>query len=262
MPGSTPGPLGDFCWVELQTPDPRAAKAFYGALFGWTFQEDPLRPDAVCTTLRVAGKELGGLSEYDASRKERAVSPRWLTFVAVASADDSAARARALSATVLLAPADEGDAGRMAILEDPQGAAIGVWQAGRRPGAAIRDETGSWGWLELSTTDDEAAREFYRKLFGWGAKVSTGGGMAYTEFQHGGTSIGGCMKLDPSWGPAPPHWLVYFLVDVCVASAASATALGASLRVPPADIPDVGRFAVLADPAGAVFAILQVTELA
>jgi len=248
---------GNFCWIELGTIDAKAAKAFYGGLFGWTFQDDPTGPDSFYTTTKLGGKEVGGLYEYDAAQKKRGVPPHWLTYVAVASADDAAAKAKELGATVTMAPFDVMDLGRMALLQDPQGAAFAIWQAKKHFGSRIKNETGTYGWNELATTDDAAARDFYTKLFGWSAKLESGGGMNYTEWQHGGTSIGGCMKLDPAWGPVPPHWLVYFMVDDCDAGTAKAASLGGSVRVPPMTIEKVGRFAVLADPSGAVFAIIR-----
>jgi hypothetical protein len=257
MPETARHEPGSFCWIELGTNDAKAAKAFYGALFGWTFKDDPMGPEAFYTTTKLGGKEVGGLYEYDAAQKKSGLPPHWLTYVAVANADEVTAKAKSLGANLMMEPFDVMDFGRMALLQDPQGATFAVWQAKSHPGSRIKDETGTYGWNELSTTDDVGARDFYTKLFGWGAKASTDAGMAYTEWQNGGTSIGGCLKLDPAWGPVPPHWLVYFMVDDCDASAAKTASLGGSVRVPPMDIPNVGRFAVLADPTGAAFAIIR-----
>jgi len=257
MPEKTRHQPGAFCWIEAATTDARSARTFYESLFGWTSEDFPTGPESSYTILRLRGRDIGGLYQLDEARKARGVVPHWLTYVAVASADESAEKARSMGATVLQPPFDAQEFGRMAVVQDPQGAVFAIWQAKKHPGAGLVNETGTWGWCELATSDEEAARRFYTKLFGWGAKVGSAGPMTYTEWQLGGTSIGGCLKLDPSWGPVPAHWLVYFMVDDCDAAVAKTKSLGGSVTVPPQDVPNVGRFSVLADPAGAAFAVIR-----
>ncbi len=122
----------------------------------------------------------------------------------------------------------------------------------------MTNETNAPCWAELDTTDTTAAGRFYTNLFRWGTKV----GGDYTEFQVGGRSIGGMMKIPKEWGPVPPNWLVYFAVSDCDATVASAQKLGGGVIVPPTDIAKTGRFAVLRDGQGAVFAIIKLTQLA
>lgn len=245
---------GQFCWPELATRDAAAAKTFYSSIFGWTSEDRPAGPGMVYTILKLRGLEVGALYEQTKEDAER-VPPHWNVYVSVASADEVAARARQLGGTVLAPPFEVMDAGRMAVVQDPSGAAVCLWQARRSPGARVMDEPGAMGWCELATTEPEKAGRFHADLFGWQLKPSGGG---YTEFQRGERSIGGMMAIEKDWGNVPSHWLTYFAVAECDGTASKAMKLGAQARVPPRSIPNVGRFAVLIDPQGAQFAIIRI----
>jgi hypothetical protein len=252
---------GSFCWIELNTSDPAAAKKFYTNLFGWEANDTPAGPDMVYTMLRIRGLDIGALCGLPPDQKAQGVPPHWMTYVSVARADDAAEKATSLGGKVLAPPFDVMDVGRMAVIQDPQGAVFCVWQAKAHIGAKLAGETGTFGWNELWTTDPKGAAEFYTKLFGWGAKESPMGaaGGTYTEWQLAGQSIGGMMQIAPEMGPVPPNWLPYFMVEDCNATATGAAASGGKLFVPPTDIPDVGRFSVIQDPQGATFAIIKLT---
>jgi uncharacterized protein len=248
---------GAFCWAELATSDDGAAKKFYTTLFGWGYEDSPAGPDMIYTTLKKGGKRAGAL--YKLGPDQKGVPPHWNTYVNVASADATAKMAKELGGKVLMDPFDVMAFGRMAIVEDRQGARICIWEPKSHIGVEVVNEANSLCWAELDTTDTESARGFYTRLFGWGAK---GGGEAanqteYIEWQLGGTSIGGMMRIPKEWGPVPPSWLVYFAVSDVDATAKKAGELGGSSIVAPTDIPDMGRFAVLRDPQGAVFAIFR-----
>jgi len=195
-------------------------------------------------------------STLQADERQLGVPSHWNSYVSVASADESAKRAQELGGKILAPAFDVMDAGRMAVLQDPTGAVISVWQPKRHIGAKILREPGALGWTELLTNDTAAAEKFYTQLFGWKAKVSP----EYTEFSVGSSPDAGMMKLDPKWGDVPPHWMPYFQVNDCDATAAKATADGGQIHVPPSDIPNVGRFAMLADPQGATLAVIAITH--
>jgi hypothetical protein len=245
---------GQFCWPELAARDQPAAKAFYSSVFGWTAEDRPAGPGGLYTMLRLRGLDVGAIYEQGKEEAARGVPPRWNVYVSVVSADEAAFRARQLGGTVLATPFDVMDAGRMAIVQDPSGAALCLWQGRRHPGARVVDEPGAMCWCELATADPEKAGRFLAELFGWRLKPSGGG---YTEFQRGERSIGGMMAIEADWGNVPSHWLTYFAVGECDGTANKALKLGAQARVPPRDIPNVGRFAVLVDPQGAHFAIIR-----
>jgi predicted enzyme related to lactoylglutathione lyase len=239
---------GMFCWIELATGDAAAAKTFYTSLFGWTTNDIPI-PDGVYTMVQKNGSDVGAI--YQTTN----VPPNWASYVAVESVDDSAKTARDLGANVIAPPMDVMDAGRMAVLADPQGAAFCIWQAKQNMGATIRDDAGTLCWNELMTTDIAAARDFYKGLFAWDLKPSP----QYTEIHVGPVPVGGMMQLTGDMQGVPAHWMPYFAVDDCDATAAKAKSLGGQNYVPPTDIPNVGRFSVIADPQGASFAVIKLT---
>jgi predicted enzyme related to lactoylglutathione lyase len=253
MPEVTRHEPGSFSWAELATSDAEGAKKFYTSLFGWSFSDSPAGPGMVYTMLQKKGKNVGAL--YNPGPTAGGAPPHWMTYVTVASADDSAKKAEDLGGKAIAEPFDVMDVGRMATIRDPQGAVICLWQPKKHIGAEVVNEPNAMCWCELDTTDLESAKRFYTGLFGWGTKV----GGDYTEFQRNGTSIGGMMKIPKDWGSVPPSWLVYFAVEDCDRAAAKTSELGGRPIVPPTDIPNVGRFAVLSDPQGAVFAVIKPT---
>ena len=253
MPEITRHEPGSHCWSELATSDPTAAKAFYNSLFGWDAEDTPAGPDMVYTLLRLRGQDVAALYKQDKVEAEHGVPPHWNVYIAVESADASAARARELGGKVLMEPFDVMEHGRMAIVQDPTGGTICAWQARKHIGARVVREPGSACWVELYTSDTGKAASFYSQLFGWKAKESPG----YTEFYLGDQGVGGMMAIDPTWGPVPSHWIVYFQVADLDAAAAKARSLGGKLRVEPRDVGEVGRFAIPLDPQGAEFALIR-----
>ena len=250
---------GAFSWIELATTDPKAAKAFYTTLFGWSFTDGPMGPgpEDIYTRLQLGGDDVGALYPMMREQQTQGVPPFWLCYVTVASADEAAKKAKALGGKVCAEPFDVMDYGRMAILQDPSGATLAVWQPGTHPGVGRFGEAGAPCWLELATRDVEAARKFYGSIFGWTWLEPKGVGMPYTEIQRNGQSMGGVYPIGPEMGPMPPNWTAYFQVADCAAAAAKATSLGGKLLVEPKDLAGVGRFAVVQDPQGAVFSIFQ-----
>ena len=140
-------------------------------------------------------------------------------------------------------------------VKDLGGAVFCVWQPKVHIGATIIREPNTLCWTELLTGDTPAAEHFYTRLFGWTAKKGTAAPHEYTEFAVAGTPDSGKMPLDPAWGPVPPHWLSYFQVVDCDQAADKGNELGGKVLTPPADIPTVGRFALVQDPQGATFGL-------
>ena len=254
MPEITRHPAGAFSWAELATSDAAAAKKFYTRLFGWTFIDSPAGPDMVYTRLQKNGKDAAAL--YQMRAEQAGMPPNWSAYFTVSSADEAARRAQNAGAKILMAPFDVMEFGRMAVIQDPQGAFFSVWEARKHIGAEIKGEPDTASWAELQTTDTDAAEKFYTAVLPWTAKK----GGDYTEWHVDGKGVGGMMRIPPEWGPVPPRWLVYFEVESPDDVAAKTKDLGGGLRVPPADIPDVGRFAVLHDPQGATFAVVKLTR--
>ena len=248
---------GSFCWPELATSDSAGAKKFYTGLFGWAANDSPAGPDMIYTMLQKSGKSVGAL--YQIGAQQKGMPPHWGIYIAVASADAAAKKAKELGGTILMEPFDVMDVGRMAVIQDKQGAVFSVWEAKKHIGAEVMNEPGALCWAELDTNDMNSAEKFYTALFGWGAKRGgeAANETAYTEWQRGGNSIGGMMTIPKEWGPVPPNWLVYFMVSDVDAATKKAGSLGGQAIVPPTDIAKTGRFSVIRDPQGAVFATFK-----
>jgi hypothetical protein len=188
------------------------------------------------------------------------VPPNWGSYVAVESADAAAAKAKQIGGTVLMEPFDVSENGRMAVIQDPIGAVVSVWQGNKHCGVGVVGEPGALAWTQLNATKPAPAKQFYTQLFGWKAQDDPmpGGGGDYTTLLLNGQPIGGIMPMPPGVpASAPSHWLTYFASADVDATAAKVTGGGGKTMVPPTDIPGMGRFAVFQDPQGAFFAAVH-----
>jgi predicted enzyme related to lactoylglutathione lyase len=248
---------GTFCWPELSTTDQKGAVAFYHALFGWDLNEQPMGPGETYSMFQMRDRPIGAAYTMRPEERQQGIPPHWGSYVAVKNAEESAKRAQELGGKVLAPAFDVMDAGRMAIIQDPTGATFAVWQAGKHVGARIVGEPGALCWTELSTRDTKTAEKFYTGLFGWTPKHSAPGSpMEYTEFSVNGTPGIGMMSMPPQVpAQVPSFWLPYFMVADVDTSASKAKSLSGSVMTGPMDIPGTGRFAVVGDPQGAMFAI-------
>jgi hypothetical protein len=248
---------GTFCWADLGTPDAAAAKRFYTGLFGWSPEDRPIGAGAFYTMFGIDGKSVSALYQQE---PQPGLTPHWLSYISVESADAAARRTRELGGTVVDDAFDVLDVGRMAAIQDPTGGVVALWEPKRHIGAGVVGEMNTLCWNELATTDTAAAGRFYQDLLGWRADTQQIGSIPYTLFRLGETSAAGMLEIGPDLGPVPSHWLVYFAVSDCDASTGRARSLGAQVKVPPSDIEGVGRFAILEDPQGASFAIIRLAE--
>ncbi|MGH7729931.1 MAG: VOC family protein [Candidatus Eiseniibacteriota bacterium] len=253
---------GTFCWPELATIDQPGAKAFYTRLFGWDAADLDMGGGESYTFFKLGGRDVGALYTMRPEERATGVPPHWNSYVAVTSADQAAAKAKSLGGTVILEPMDVFDSGRMAFIQDPTGAMVGVWQAKNHPGAGVLGETGALCWTELMTKDAAKARGFYSGLFGWSPEDRPMGPMTYTIYMNGNAQAAGMMQTTKEMGPIPSNWTIYYSVEDCDATAAKAGSLGGTITVPPQDIPGIGRFAALQDPQGAHFSIIKLAAMA
>ena len=249
---------GAFSWIELATTDQTAAKDFYAKIFGWSSQDFPIGPTEVYTIFQSEGRDAAASCMLRPDQRSQGVPPHWNLYVAVESADATAARATQLGGTVLAAPFDVFDSGRMAVVQDPTGATICLWQPNKHPGTGIAGSHGTLCWADLSTPDRERAGQFYADLFGWQMmKEDEDSAHNYWHIKNGEEFIGGIPPSSQHQAGAPAHWLAYFLVSDCDATASAAKNLGAMVYMPPTDFENVGRISVMADPQGAAFAIFK-----
>lgn len=248
---------GSFCWAELATSDPAAAKHFYGEMFGWNPVDNPM-PQGVYTLFQADGLDAAAVFSAPPG-----VPVHWGIYFAVASADESAALVTSAGGKIMAGPFDAHDFGRMAVAQDPQGAVFSMWQAKRSIGATYGGPLNQVMWPELATPDPEGAVAFYSRLFGWKTQPETGVAEAqYTEWLHGNSHIGGLLPMKGDhWQGVPPHWSMYVTVSNCDERASRAVQLGGKVCVPPTDIPNTGRFSAIGDPQGAMFNIIQMTAV-
>jgi uncharacterized protein len=239
--------LGKFVWHENNSTDVEKAKRFYGELLGW--ESEVWKPGEMDYAMIKVGDEMHG-----GFMAAQGAPSHWLGHVLVESADEAADRARRAGGNVIAGPMDIPEVGRFALIADPQGAVVSAFA----PEGEAPMGQGVFVWDELMTSDPEAATRFYGEVFGWTSRAMDMGEMGtYTLFSRGeDDDVGGCMRM-PEGMQAPPHWLVYVGVDDVDATAARAKELGATLFVEPTDIPEVGRFAIVQDPAGAVFGLFK-----
>ena len=261
------------CWVDTSQPDPDAAAAFYGGLFGWEFQDSmPPGSEGKYLAATVRGGAVGAVSSVPPGAPPMAV---WNTYVWVESADETTARVREAGGSVVSEPMDVMDAGRMAVFADPEGAVFSVWEPRQHRGAQVVNEHGSVNFNDLNTRDPERAAAFYGAVFGWQVLEMDGGFKAWTlpgygdflerdrpGFRDGMEELGASrdfadavatiVPIGDDRPDTPAHWSLTFAVDDADAIAARATELGGTVLVPPFDAPWV-RMTVITDPQGATF---------
>jgi predicted enzyme related to lactoylglutathione lyase len=254
------------CWIDTTQPDPDAAAAFYGDLFGWELERvTPPEDSYRYYVARLPGGDVAAVGSQPEGAPENAV---WNTYVWVEDADETAAKVRDAGGTVLREPGEVGEYGRAAVFADPDGAAFSVWQAKEHRGAAVVNEHGSLNFNDLNTHDVESAKAFYGAVFGWeiihGAMWALPGYGDFLEQRRPGMRQGMADMGAPERfedvvasvrqipGDQPAHWGVTFAVDDADAIAARAAELGGKVVAPPFDAPWV-RMTVITDPQGATF---------
>ena len=242
---------GNFCWINIVTPDPTEAMEFFSKVLGWTFYDMPPYGHGV----RVDGRDIGGLFDLNGSSCPPGLPPVIGVMVKVDNADATGEKIRSLGGKS--EPAfDIADHGRMAVCHDPNGGPFDIWEPKTMPGTdADSSHPGAPSWSETLTTDVAKAREFYCSLFGWTAEVKQMPGMEYTILRNHGMDIAGLMAI-PHPG-IPPHWGTYFTVSNVDETAKTAKELGGTLYVPPMDIPEIGRFCGIISPQGVRFLAIQ-----
>lgn len=257
---------GTPCWVELSgTPDVEASESFYRELFGWEMPELPNSAElGGYRRAKLGGRDVAGVSP----RMQAGQPTAWATYISVDDAEATLAKVKEAGGEPITEPMDVVGLGTMAVFTDATGAVCGIWQPGTFVGSELVNEAGAFGWNELNTRDTAGAKEFYGKVFGWtyDDEESERAG-TYTVWKAGEAMVGGMADvnaIEAAQGvelprEVPPNWLVYFTVEDADAAVAKVQSGGGDVRFGPIDIP-VGRFAVVADPDGAVFAVLQPSE--
>jgi predicted enzyme related to lactoylglutathione lyase len=241
-------------WVDLSSPDPEDSRNFYAELLGWDIQVSPDPQYGGYAMATDAGVGLAGIG----AKMDPSAPTAWSLYIGT---DDVAALAQRVTdngGTVVMAPFDVGDQGKMAVFRDPAGAFFSAWQASAMRGF-VSHQPGAFDWAELNARDVDSVLPFYEKVFGWVVKRGepSNGQPPYNEFQLEGESILGAWEMNPNVPPeVPAYWQIYFSVGDVDVAVARALSLGATTVAGPQDMPG-GRWAILADPQGAMFGVLR-----
>lgn len=249
-------PDGVFSWVDLSSHNFAAAKAFYHGLFGWDTLEIPMSEDYSYHMFQINGYDVAGGSQLTEGMVPPGTPSHWSSYVNHSDVDSVVAKVADAGGVVVAPPFDVMESGRMAVIQDPTGAMVGIWQPKNHIGAKLVNQPHTLIWNELQTRDGEAAKAFYTAVFGWETELDPSGS-GYVMFKANGRIQAGMMVMDESWGPVPPNWAVYFMTEDVAATAAKAEELGGTLLVPVTPAGQMGHFTVIQDPSGAVFTAMQ-----
>jgi predicted enzyme related to lactoylglutathione lyase len=220
-------------WLDLSSSDAAASRDFYSKLFGWKVEVNPDPQYGGYALAKIGGKDVAGIGPKMSPEAPAA----WLVYIASADAADTTRKAKAAGGNVLGEPMAVGLQGTMAIIQDPSGAVIGVWQPNQMAGSPVIGKANAYGWGEKKSEMAE--------------------GMEYTEFLAGGESIAGGMEMNPMVpAQVPSYWLAYFTVEDVDKSHKQAVEHDAKELLEPQDFPG-GRFSILSDPQGASFGLLK-----
>lgn len=251
-------PVGRFVWHDLMSTDPARSAAFFGALLGWAVRETDMGALGPYSMFVNGEQPVGGVVPFEATD---GAGSHWVSYLTVASVDGTCERMPALGGTVCVPPTDIPGIGRFAVVEDPTGAIVSPFTAApgqEEPEPTAAPAAGTFCWDELMVGDVERAKAFYAHAFGWHYDVHPMGPDAnYWIAKRGPVQAAGLMQLPADELPPRPSWTPYIAVDSVDASAARAAELGAQVVVQPTDIPGIGRFAMLLEPTGAIFALFR-----
>ncbi|MDH6137762.1 putative enzyme related to lactoylglutathione lyase [Kitasatospora sp. MAA4] len=253
---TSPYTPGTPCWIDLMVPDQQAALDFYRDLFGWQGEVGPPETGgyAVCT---LNGKAVAGIMTAMAPEGQPTPPTAWTTYLATADADATTAAITRAGGAVLMPGMDVMTIGRMAVVAEPSGAVFGLWEAKDFSGAQVVNEPGSVVWNELLTGDTAAAAKFCSAALGIEASPMEGA-EGYFSLSAGGRVVGGMQGLGQLPPGTPPHWLAYFSVDDTDSTVDALIRAGGNVLKPPFDMV-AGRMAVVQDPQGATFALINAT---
>ncbi len=247
---------GTVCWIDLMTTDAAAAREFYGALFGWVFDE--------------SGPEFG---HYSVGHKDghRAIGlgpippgqempAAWSVYFWTDDIDATATAITEAGGTLIMPPMDVGEPGHMTVAQDPTGAVFGVWQPKEHRGFQIINEPGAFAWSECNTPDADDAAAFYGKVFDVTHQRLEGGmPTTYYTLHKGEAVVAGVLQMNEHWAGVPPHWMVYLAVSDIDVSVEQVKTLGGKVAVMPFPTP-YGRISIVTDPQGATFTLIQLTQ--
>ena len=252
MPERTSHPPGTISWTDLATSDQEGAKQFYAGLFGWEYDDQPAGEGVTYSMAKLQGRSVAAISPQQADEAAQGIPPHWNLYVTVEDVDAATASVGGAGGQALAGPFDVFEAGRMSVLADPAGAVLCLWQPGASIGAELVNAPGALTWADCATTDPAAAQAFYTSLFGWRFDQMSED-PPYWVIYNGERNQGG---LTQPPGGVPSNWYPYFAAIGIEETLQIAESLGGTPFIGPVDVPG-GRFALIQDPQGAAFAVLE-----
>ena len=250
----TSHPHGAFSWADNATTDQDGSKAFYTAVFGWDYRDAPIGDGAVYSMALKDGVEAAAIAPQQPDEPSQGIPPHWNNYVTVDDVDAVSARVNELGGNLVVPPFDVMDVGRMSVLVDPVGGVLCLWEARESIGARVVNEPGALSWNDLNTQDVEAAKTFYGELFGWTFEKIPNIEVDYWVIKNGDRSNGGIVGVHEG---IPSFWVPYFGVDSIDAAIETVKANGGKVFVEKTPTGGNNSFAVLSDPIGAAFAIVE-----
>lgn len=252
---------GVFCWADVVAKDANALKHFYTELFGWIAELQDTEGGPAYYIFKYKGKSVCGLVEMPFMMKMLGMPVVWTSYINVDNVDAIAKKASGLGGSTRIPAMDIASAGRLAVLQDIEGCSFAIWQKKERSGAELSNEPNTWCWNELLTSDEKKAENFYGQLFGWSFQElnKTSNHPSHSKLiQHAGISkkIGSLLPITKEMGGHQPCWKVYFQTENMLNTLEHLKALNGKILIEPFTF-EMGTLAVVADPQGAIFNLLQ-----
>ena len=254
---------GGYIWYELLSADPEGSKAFYDSVVGWNIGEAAPEFQGYRMIGRSDGKYAGGVLPLTDEMRAHGARPTWLGYIHVTDVDESVKEIEQAGGKTLMAPFDIPNVGRIALVADLQGAPFYVMKPippANDPDAESDvfspDQAQHVRWNELSTSDPDAALDFYKRQFGWGQEgdMDMGEMGKYRFIQANGVTIGAIMRKPPQLPVSA--WTHYIGVDDIDRAVGAINSGGGKILNGPMEIPG-GEFALNAmDPQGAPFGLV------
>lgn len=245
-------------WVDVGSRDTAKARSFYEQLFGWESEDLPTDVGVPYTLFRLDGAIVAGMAPLPPDMQAGGAPSTWNSYALMSDIDAVAAKVPAAGGEMIMQPADVMDSGRLALMKDPSGAVLGLWQPREHKGSEVFNKPGTLTWNELQSRDIDAAREFYAQVLGWQWMDGPSDGYwigTLPDKPGEDKSNCGAMAMPPGVpDDVPSFWLVYFAVEDCAATMGRAQELGATVMFPAMKM-GPGTFGGLIDPTGAVFAV-------
>jgi len=256
QPASAEHHVGKVIWVEMVTPDLAGAKRFYSGLFGWTFRDIHVGKTPYAVAL-LDGRPVGGLHQRLEQNIEQK-RPAWLAFIAVRDVDAAKRTALEHGAKVVFEPRTFPQRGRQAVFADPEGAVFAVLASGSGDPPEVLAAPGEWIWSSLHAKDPDAGAAFYQALFGYDVfDVPSDDGLDHLILSSDDYARASVNSFPKDSSRRHSHWLNFVRVVDAVDAAAKAVALGGRVLVEPHIDRHGDKVAVVADPTGAPFGLME-----